>query len=151
VHPVIFESSSNHPISRWHGFEAVAVRSDPFWQFRLPRRMQLEYHSTWEPILAPASATALNCTVVLSHNFLDDNVNSRLVSLCPSIMAGIASDPNLSDDLCPTCQTRFLTKPKVSQGYHTPDNVGRMYRQVSLFIWTHGSHSSDTVCSVCGV
>jgi hypothetical protein len=59
------------------------------------------------------------------------------------------SDPNLSDDYCPTCQTRFLTKPKASQGYHTPENVGGMYQQVFLQNFFRGSTSklADYQCS----
>ncbi|KAJ7091508.1 hypothetical protein B0H15DRAFT_799955 [Mycena belliarum] len=32
-------------------------------------------------------------------------------------------------DLCPDCHTFFLTTPKASVGYHSPDNEGRIYQK----------------------
>lgn len=41
-----------------------------------------------------------------------------------------AANAGLSEDLCPSCQTQYLTKPKASSGYHNPENANRMYQQV---------------------
>src|ERR1700677_605147 len=48
---------------------------------------------------------------------------------------------NLSEDLCPVCKVQFLTKPRVSEGYHTPENAGRMYQKVSMFVFRPQMHT----------
>src|ERR1700734_1845805 len=56
------------------------------------------------------------------------------------------SNMELSDQLCPVCQTRFLTKPMYSQGYHTPENVGRMYQKVRTCHHISPFHTNASQC-----
>jgi hypothetical protein len=43
---------------------------------------------------------------------------------------GAVTPSGLSNDLCPTCEQKFLTKPRPASGYYTPENAGRMYQEV---------------------
>lgn len=45
----------------------------------------------------------------------------------------IINKSDLSNDPCPGCKVQFLTKPKVSSGYHNPDNANCMYQQACFY------------------
>lgn len=51
-------------------------------------------------------------------------------SSSPGNVPPSSSPSELSTDICPTCHIRYLTKPKPSTGFHSPENEGRIFQQV---------------------
>src|SRR6202046_3920255 len=93
------------------------------------------------------SATSFDCTVIsatISQAYYPLVVSSKIVLISITVVS--MSNMELSDQLCPVCQTRFLTKLMYSQGYHTPENVGRMYQKVRTCHHISPFHTNASQC-----
>lgn len=83
------------------------------------------------------SAKSLSYTVdsaTIPAPFLHDNGCLYWSSLFCNMSTSEPPTPttglSMDSDICPVCRVQYLTKPKPSTGFHSPENANRMYQQV---------------------